>query len=53
MTNEQREKNLEIYFKKLKQVGVDTNFLIEKYGERLMNGTFTNSNEFGNAYDGS
>ena len=53
MTDEQREKNLEIYIKKLNQVGVDTELLMEKYGEQLMNGTFTNSNEFGNAYNGS
>ena len=53
MTDEQREKNLEIYIKKLNQVGVDTSLLMEKYGEQLMNGTFTNSNEFGNAYNGS
>ena len=31
MTNEQREKNLEIYIKKLNQVGVDTSLLMEKY----------------------
>jgi hypothetical protein len=53
MTDEQREKNLEIYIKKLNQVGVDTSLLMEKYGEQLMNGTFTNTNEFGNAYPGS
>jgi len=53
MNNEQMEKNLEIYIKKLNQVGVDTAFLIEKYGKQLMEATFTNSNEFGNAYNGS
>lgn len=53
MTNEQKEKNLEIYIKKLNQVGVDTSFLIEKYGKLLMEATFTNSDEFGNAYSGS
>ena len=53
MTEEQRDKNLEIYFKKLRQTGVNPNFLIERYGNLLQNATFTNSNEFGNAYDGS
>ena len=53
MTDEQRKKNLEIYVKKLGQVGVNTNFLMEKYGSLLESGSFTQTNEFGNAYDGS
>ena len=53
MTDEQREKNLEIYMKKLGQVGVDTSILVDKYGELLKNGSFTQTNEFGNAYNGS
>ena len=53
MTNEKKTSNLELYFKKLEQVGVETAILNEKYGSLLMNGTFTNSNEFGNAYEGS
>jgi hypothetical protein len=53
MTEENKEKNLNIFIKKLEQIEVDTSILIEKYGEKLLNATFTNSNEFGNAYDGS
>ena len=53
MTQEIKEKNLSLFFGKLKKLGVDTSLLEEKYGEKLMNGTFTNSNEFGNAYEGS
>jgi hypothetical protein len=53
MTDEQREKNLELYAKKLGQVGVDTSILVDKYGELLKNGSFTQTNEFGNAYNGS
>ena len=52
MTDEQREKNLELYVKKLGQVGVDTSILVDKYGELLKNGSFTQTNEFGNAFDG-
>jgi len=53
MTNEQKEKNLEIFIKKLNQLDIDTSSLIDKYGSLLKDGTFTNSNEFGNAYEGS
>lgn len=52
ITEEQKEKNFEIYLKKLKQVGVDLTQLIES-GFPLKDGSFTNSNEFGNAYEGS
>jgi len=53
MTDEQREKNLELYVKKLEKLGINTSVLLEKYGELLRKGSFTQSNEFGNAYDGS
>lgn len=53
MSREEKEKLLGIYLKKLQQVGVDTDMLSEKYGERLMNATFTNVNDHGNAYEGS
>lgn len=53
MTEDIKQKNLEIYIKKLNQIGVDTSLLIEKYGDKLKEATFTNSNEFGNAYNGS
>ena len=53
MTEEIKKKNLNLFFKKLEELGVDTSYLKEKYGMNLFNGSFTNSNEFGNAYDGS
>ena len=53
MEKEKREKNYQLYLKKLSQVGVDTELLNEKYGELIKNATFTNLNDFGNAYDGS
>jgi len=53
MDIEQREKNYQLYLKKLSQVGVNAEILNEKYGELLKNATFTNTNDFGNAYDGS
>ena len=53
ITTETKEKNLKLFFKKLSQLGIGTECLEENYGEKLMNGSFTNSNEFGNAYDGS
>lgn len=53
LTTDKREYYLNIYFEKLTQLGINVSILKEKYGEKLMNATFTNSNEFGNAYDGS
>lgn len=53
MEYEKRKSNLELYLKKLEEVGVETSLLNKFYGELIMNGTFTNSNEFGNAYNGS
>ena len=53
MTEEIKKKNLNLFFKKLEELGIDTSYLKEKYGMNLFNGSFTNSNEFGNAYDGS
>lgn len=53
ITVETKEKNLRLFFKKLSQLGIDTTCLEEKYGEKLMNASFTNSNEYGNAYEGS
>jgi hypothetical protein len=48
-----QEKNLDLFFGKLEKLGVETKILEEKYGEKLLDATFTISNEFGNAYDGS
>lgn len=53
ITDEIKEKNFEIFIKKLSQVGVDTTELIEKFGDKIKDASFTNSNEFGNAYPGS
>lgn len=53
MTDELKQKNLDIFDKKLRQLGIDTNALFSKYTYKLLDGTFTNSNEFGNAYSGS
>ena len=53
MDEEKKEKNYKIFLEKLSNVGVDTDKLDKVYGERLKNATFTNSAEFGNAYDGS
>lgn len=53
VTTETKEKNLMLFFKKLSQLGIETACLEETYGAAIMNGSFTNSNEFGNAYEGS
>jgi hypothetical protein len=53
MTEEKKEKNYQLYLKKLSQIEIDTALLDEKYGELLKNATFTNVNTFGNAYSGS
>jgi len=53
ITTETKEKNLKLFFKKLSQLGIETSYLEEKYGNNILNGSFTNSNEFGNAYEGS
>ena len=48
-----QEKNLELFSSKLEKLGINTSILMEKYGSKLLDATFTHSNEFGNAYDGS
>ena len=53
ITVEAKEKNLKMYFKRLGQLGIDTSCFEDIYGGRLLNASFTNSNEYGNAYDGS
>ena len=53
LTEEIKEKNLNLFFKKLSQLGVETESLEKNYGEFIKNGSFTNTNEFGNAYSGS
>lgn len=53
ITEEVKEKNYDLFLKKLEQIGVETATLDKVYGEKLMNASFTNSNENGQAYDGS
>ena len=53
MTKETIEKNFSLYIEKLNKLGVNTDILSEKYGENIKNAPFTNTNEHGNAYDGS
>lgn len=53
ITTEVKEKNLKLFFKKLSQLGIDTHKLEGDYGVAIFNASFTNSNEFGNAYSGS
>lgn len=53
ITEEIKNKNYELYLKKLSQVGVDATMFSGEFGEKIKNATFTNTNDFGNAYQGS
>lgn len=53
ITEELKNKNCELYFKKLSQLGVDATMLAGQLGEKIKDGSFTNTNDFGNAYPGS
>lgn len=53
MNDEIKRKNLRLFLGKLHELGVDVTMLDKRYGEKILNATFTNSNEFGNAYEGS
>lgn len=46
-------KNFSLYMEKLDKLGVNTDKLREKYGMSIANGSFTQTNEHGNAYNGS
>jgi len=48
-----KKKNFEFFIKKLSQVGVPTDALAGELWDKIMNGSFTNINDFGNAYQGS
>ena len=50
---ELNEKNLKLFYEKLEKLGIKTSVLGSNYNDKLLNATFTHSNEFGNAYDGS
>ena len=47
------EGNYEIFLKKMVQLGIDAEMFNEKYGDKLKNGSFTNTNEYSMSYDGS
>jgi hypothetical protein len=53
ITEEIKNKNYELYLKKLSQLGIDTTLFAEIAGDKLKEATFTNTNDFGNAYPGS
>lgn len=53
MTQEEKEKNFDLFIKKVEQCGVNTEKLVENYGDALRNAPFTNINDNGNAYPGS
>jgi hypothetical protein len=53
MTNEEMNKNFELFMKKVEQCGVNVEKLVDKYGDALREASFTNINDHGNAYPGS
>ena len=54
MINEQqKQKNYQLFLKKLNEVGVDTSKLDEKFGEKIQNATYCTSTDKGPCYDGS
>ena len=53
ITDEIRNKNYSLFLKKLQELGIDTSSLEEKLNDKLLNATFTHSNDNGLAYDGS
>ena len=53
ISEEIKEKNIGLFFKKLSQLGIDSDKLSETLGDKLKEASFTNTNDFGNAYPGS
>ena len=53
MTTELKQHNFDLFIKKLNQLGIETNALVEGIGEKLKNGTFTLINESGLCGDGN
>lgn len=53
ITDEVKNKNYELYLKKLSQIGVDATMFAGEFGEKIKDASFTNINDFGNAYQGS
>ena len=53
MSEEFKQINFDLFIEKLKKVGVDCDKLVELYGDKIKNASFSVSNEDSNAYDGS
>ena len=53
MTIELKQHNFDLFIKKLNQLGIETNALVEGIGEKLKNGTFTLNSESGLCGDGT
>lgn len=56
LSEETKKINLQVFYTKLENVGIDKQLvetLHKNYGDKLMNATFTNMNDHGNAYEGS
>lgn len=51
--NRIKEKNYELFLRRLKSLGIDTSKMEADIGDKIKNATYTNTNDFGNAYDGS
>ena len=53
MTIELKQHNFDLFIKKLNQLGIETNALVEGIGEKLKNGTFSLNSESGLCGDGT
>lgn len=56
LSEETKKINLQVFYTKLENVGIDKQLvenLHKNYGDKLMNASFTNINDHGNAYEGS
>jgi len=53
LTQEQRIKNLGLWSKKLNDIGINTDKLIELYGNKIQNAPLADNSVFGMAYEGA
>ena len=53
ISEEIKNKNLQLFFKKLTDVGVNTDILQQLYGDKLLNATYAMQLDSNLAYDGS
>ena len=53
LNDEARVNNLRLWVKKLSQVGVDAGALVERYGDKIRDASYSSTSEHGNAYYGS